>query len=361
MIALISVILIISAWLASIFVSNTAALSLLLLWVSVIVVLKTTPFFIKRMNAQKWSMYKDMNKIGAPKVAGLGSFPIMFGFTAAVMLSIFAFSFVHFIKLDLTILFAGFTTVFLIGCIGLFDDIIGWKKGIRQYQHALLPLAAALPLMAVRIGETAMSLPLIGRVEFGILYSLVLIPVGVTGAANATNMLAGLNGLEAGIGSILAATMLVLGFWTGNIEVIILMSALIGALIAFLYFNWFPAKIFPGDAVTLMVGASIAVAAIIGNLEKFGIALLALFFIELCLKARTRFQAESFGIPQKNGTLKAPERIGSFTHLMMRSGKLNEKQVVKRILVLQAIVSLLVLSWFYLDSVQFFVKVIPWF
>jgi hypothetical protein len=60
----------------------------------------------------------------------------------------------------------------------------------------LFPIIAALPLMAIAAGETTMFIPFFGIINLGIIYSLIVIPIGVTGASNAFNMLAGFNGLE---------------------------------------------------------------------------------------------------------------------------------------------------------------------
>jgi UDP-N-acetylglucosamine--dolichyl-phosphate N-acetylglucosaminephosphotransferase len=239
----------------------------------------TTPRIISRMEKNGF-VAPDMNKKGSPSVAEMGGTAIFFGFFAAAVLAIFLHSFFGWIPLDLTLLFAGFMTILLIAFIGIFDDIIGWKKGIRQYQHALFPIFAALPLMAVKAGTTVISVPLFGPVDFGLAYALVLIPFAVTGAANATNMLAGLNGLEAGLGAIMAGTMLLLSVVTKQPEAAVICAALLGALLGFLRFNWFPARIFPGDATTLMIGAAMAVAAILGNMEKIGLFLFALFFVD---------------------------------------------------------------------------------
>jgi UDP-N-acetylglucosamine--dolichyl-phosphate N-acetylglucosaminephosphotransferase len=313
----------------------------------------TTPRIISRMEKNGF-VAPDMNKKGSPSVAEMGGTAIFFGFFAAAVLAIFLHSFFGWIPLDLTLLFPGFMTILLIAFIGIFDDIIGWKKGIRQYQHALFPIFAALPLMAVKAGTTVISVPLFGPVDFGLAYALVLIPFAVTGAANATNMLAGLNGLEAGLGAIMAGTMLLLSVVTKQPEAAVICAALLGALLGFLRFNWFPARIFPGDATTLMIGAAMAVAAILGNMEKIGLFLFALFFVELVFKARSRFQSESFGVVQPDGTLRPPAKMGSLTHLVMSRGRFSEKQVTTILLLLQLCVAGLVLAYYYLNSHEYF-------
>lgn len=319
---------------------------------SFIVVWVMTPFIVERMRLRGITG-KDMNKFSKPAVAEMGGISVMFGLAFGVIVAIFCFTFLRIIKIDLTLLLAALLTVLLVGFIGIVDDLIGWRKGIRQWQHALFPLFAALPLMAARAGTTIVNMPFVGLVPLGIYYSLVLVPLGITGATNAFNMLAGFNGLEAGLGLICSLTLLVISLSTGHFESAILLAALCGALIAFLRYNWFPAKVFGGDSLTLMNGAAIAAASIIGDMEKIGLMLIAIFFVELVLKARHWFQAQSFGIPKKNGSLGPDKKIGSLTQVVMWLGKgrLKERQVTLAILFLQAIVSAIVLVLFFLKRI----------
>jgi UDP-N-acetylglucosamine--dolichyl-phosphate N-acetylglucosaminephosphotransferase len=305
---------------------------------------------------------KDMNKKKKPNVAELGGISIFIGFIFGAIIAIFFSTYLGF-ELNLLPFIAGILTIVLIGFIGTIDDIIGWKKGIRQWQHALFPIAAALPLMAVRVTNPPLTIPFfgvlpgefvlpIGVISFGVIYSLILVPIGVTGASNATNMLAGLNGLEASLAALILGTLAIIAFFNGKIEALIIALAMIGALIAFLRFNWFPAKIFGGDGLTLMSGASIAVVSILGDMEKLGVVLLILFFVELFIKSRSRFQAESYGIP-KGKYLLSPKKKQSLTHYFM-FGKVTEKQVVLRILAVQFVICLFVLAVAYLNSVMLF-------
>jgi UDP-N-acetylglucosamine--dolichyl-phosphate N-acetylglucosaminephosphotransferase len=306
------------------------------------------PFLISRMR-ERGLVGRDMNKPNKPKISEMGGIGVIFGFCFGVMVAIFLATYLKMVEFNLTVLLAGFSTIALIGFLGIVDDLIGWKKGIEQWQHALIPLFAALPLMAVKVGFTEMVFPIIGIVSFGIFYSLLVVPVGITGAANAFNMLAGLNGLEAGLGILASATLLAIAFFYGSPEAVILLAAILGALIAFLRFNWFPARVFPGDSLTLMIGATLAAACIIGNMEKLGVLVMALFFIELLIKAKNRFKSECFGIPQSDGTLKSPPGGGSLTHWVMRRGRFTEKQVVSVLLFMQLLVCISVFSLFWIS------------
>jgi UDP-N-acetylglucosamine--dolichyl-phosphate N-acetylglucosaminephosphotransferase len=317
--------------------------------IAIICILLIMPPFIKRMHEQSF-LGKDMNKFLRPPTAELGGVVVFLGFAFSVFSSIFIATYLGLININLSLLLAGFCTIAMICFVGIIDDIIGWKKGIRQWQHALFPIIAALPLMAIAAGETTMFIPFFGIINLGIIYSLIVIPIGVTGASNAFNMLAGFNGLEAGQGIILTATLTIIAILTGQTTAVVLGIAMIGALIGFLLFNWFPAKIFGGDSLTLMVGANLAVMSIIGNMETIGVLIMSLFIVEFFIKAKHKFQSECFGIPNKNGELCANPKGGSLTQFIMKlgNGKLTESKVVLIILGIQAIICCGVLLFYLL-------------
>lgn len=328
-------------------IAMTAAVSFLACWM-------LTPFIAARLK-KRGICGKDMNKPGRPEVPEMGGIAVLFGFAAAAMFSLAVYGFSGMPEMNLTALLAAFSTIVLVGAIGIVDDLIGWRKGIKQWQHAIAPLFAALPLMVLpqSIGFTDMTIPFIGVVSFGIYYAIFIVPIAITGASNAVNMLAGFNGLEAGMGTLIMATLLAVAATlpydhAGKLEAIIITSAILGALVAFLRYNWHPAKVFGGDSLTLMIGAGAAAVAIIGNIEKVALLLFALYFVELLFKAKHRFGSECYGIPQKDGTLAADPRGGSLTHWVMRRGKFTEQQVVLIILGMQALVCIAVfsLSWF---------------
>lgn len=323
----------------------------------------STPFLFNRLR-RRGIVGQDMNKLERPEIPEMGGIGIWLGFALGVLLAIFLDTYLGATKLNLTLFLAGMLTITIVAFIGIVDDLIGWRKGLRQYQHALLPILAALPLMAVNATNAPFTLPflgllpahivlpILGGVSFGLIYSLILIPIGVTGASNATNMLAGLNGLETGLGILIIGTLFVISVLENQAEAAILSACMTGALVGFLVFNWFPAKVFGGDSLTLMVGATIATVSILGNMEKIGIILMILYFAELVLKARHKFQAESFGMIQPDGTLKAPQKIGSLTHVAMRSGRLREDEVVLRILAAQTLVCLAVFALYFLNRTE---------
>lgn len=266
----------------------------------------------------------DMHKKNKPKLAEMGGLSVAAGFTSA-MLAAIAISGDEY----LVYMLAALSTILIVTIVGIADDLFQ----LRQDVKTILPVIAALPLVAINAGKHVMSLPVIGPVEFGIYYSLVIVPLGITGASNALNMLGGLNGLEAGLGivmhsTILICSMIVYRFNPSAIYAMMISSSMLGALIAFLFYNRYPAKVFPGDVTTLAIGCSLATAVILGNMEKLGLILIAPYLVELLLKARTKFKGQSFGTLRKDGTIEAPKEICSLTHVVMRAGRFTEPQIV---------------------------------
>ncbi len=320
------------------------------------------PFFIRRMHARGLTG-KDMNKNSKIEVAELGGMVVWLGFSSSIILAIFLSNYLFLLPLDMTLLLAGYATISMVFFLGVIDDLVGWRKGIRQWQHALFPLFAALPLMAIKITNPPMVLPIIGLlpneflipylgvVSFGLIYSLFIVPIGITGASNATNMLAGLNGLEAGLGLTILSFLFAIVFLQQVPTAAAISIAMMGSLLAFLVFNKCPAKVFGGDSLTLSIGATIATIAILANIEKLAVLMMLLYFIELYMKQKHKFQLSSFGLPQKDNTLKPPEIKSSFTHLIMSLGKYTESQITKIIISLQFIICLIVFLLYYFNMV----------
>jgi UDP-N-acetylglucosamine--dolichyl-phosphate N-acetylglucosaminephosphotransferase len=282
---------------------------------------------------------KDMNKENTPLVPLSGGVAVVAGTIGGLMLFVFLRKFFFttdsIITLDLEslmILFAAMFSMFLVTFIGFLDDLFIRKDkessdGLKQWQKPILTLAAAVPLMIIGAGTTIMGLPFFGRVDVGILYPLLFVPIGVVGASNMVNMLAGFNGMETGIGIVAIGSLGLFAFFNGSY-----LAALIGlmvfiSLIAFFLFNKYPAKILPGDSLTYMIGGTIAVLAIVGNIERAAIIVSIPFFIEFILKARKKFKADSYGY-YYNGKIKSKyDKIYSLPHIFTRTGRFTEKQI----------------------------------
>ena len=306
----------------------------------------------------------DVQKSGKPKVAEMGGPAITFGFLAGMFFYIFITTFIFNENTYLVDLFAAITTITIVSVIGMFDDLSrlfkiyqikmdrwGSEKriGLKQWQKPLLTLPAAIPLMAILAGDHTIAIPVLGVTNIGILYPLLLIPIGVVGAANATNMLAGMNGLEAGLGAVLLGSLGIFSYLTGNIAGAMIALTLAATMLAFLRYNWYPARIMPGDSLSYLIGVAAATVAIISNIEKFAVFLFIPWFIELLLKTKSKFKAENFGIIQADGTLKAPYEKGTYslTHIVMKFGRFKEWQVVSIIIGFEILLALIGFAVFY--------------
>ncbi|RME55034.1 glycosyl transferase family 4, partial [Candidatus Woesearchaeota archaeon] len=284
---------------------------LIALLISFMSTLMAMPYWIIR--AKKAGLCgKDMHKLDKRPVAEIGGIIVSMGFLIGVLsyVALDTFYMKHtfiesFLERDLYI-FATLTTILIVTIIGITDDILGWKIGLRQWQKPFLVAFASLPMIVTNAGHSIMTIPFIAKVNLGLLYPLLIIPIGISGAANGFNMLAGYNGLEARMGIITLSALGYLSWITDKGWVAVMAFSMVAALIAFYIFNRFPAKVFPGDTMTYSVGALIAIVAILGNLEKVALILFIPYFIQFFLKLRGTFRKESFAKVNNDGSLTLP-------------------------------------------------------
>lgn len=284
---------------------------------------------------------KDVNKPNKPRIAEMGGIAIVAGFSAGVMLAVFLQSFFNF-EFNLIYVLAALITVHTVAFIGISDDLLK----IPQWFKALLPLVAAVPLVVVRAASsTAMTLPFFGLVDFGIFYILILIPIGIAVASNLTNMLAGFNGMEGSMGSVMLLAMIVLAMAYGRIEILVLFIPMLGALLGFLPYNFYPAKIFPGDVGNLTIGAVVAAGVIIGNMEAAGAILLLPYVVDFFIKLINKFPSSNWWGVYKNGKLFAPQdKIRGFAQLIMKLNKgISEQKLVFTFIIIETIVAIAIL------------------
>lgn len=283
---------------------------------------------------------KDVNKEGRPEVAEMGGLAIVAGFTAGVLLAIMLNTF-NGLEFNITYVLAALVTIHAMGFIGVVDDLLDIPQAVK----AFLPLAAAVPLVAVSAaGSTAIGIPFVGNVDLGLVYILVLIPIGVAVASNLTNMLAGFNGMEAGMGSVIMLVLALLAFLNGSNEMLVLFLPMLGALLAFLLFNWYPAKAFPGDVGNLTIGAVVASGVIIGNMEGAGALILVLYVMDFFIKAYNRFPSSKWWGELKNGKLyPVGGKVRGFAQLIMKiGGGISERNLTLAFIGLQIMVGLAV-------------------
>lgn len=239
-------------------------------------------------------------------------------------------------------------TLLLASLLGFFDDALGWKRGISPIKRVLLTFPISLPLIAVKAGYSVIELPIIGTVDLGLIYPLFIVPIGVVGASNAFNMIAGYNGLESLQGLVLLSSASALLMYRGNLDAVAVALPVISSIIVFyLFYNRYPARAFPGNSFTYGIGAFYASLAIYWNFEKYAVYSFILYFLELLLFLRGLLDGiykENFGIVQEDGSLLPPYgKSYSLTHISIKivikfKKKCFETDVVKTIIILQLLV-----------------------
>jgi len=226
---------------------------------------------------------KNMNSEKQEEVAEMGGLVIIAGFGAGIFTVIAVKTFFDvFPSVDLISVLIALSSILIVVLIGIFDDLVSMPQQVK----AFMPVFAALPLIVIKEGSAFMKFPLFGNINFGLVYTLVIIPLEVTIAANAVNMLAGFNGLEVGMGIIAIGSLAIIAYLLGKVTVLVILIAALGALLAALHYNWYPAKILVGDVGTLSIGAIIAAVVIIGNFEIAGAILLIPYIIDFLIKAK---------------------------------------------------------------------------
>jgi phospho-N-acetylmuramoyl-pentapeptide-transferase len=150
-----------------------------------------------------------------------------------------------------------------------------------------------------------------------VLFIFVVVLI-ITSVSNGANLTDGLDGLAAGSSAIIGVTLALFAYVSGNIiaanylnimyipnsgELVIYMSAFVGACIGFLWYNSFPAQVFMGDTGSLALGGIIAVLAILIRKELMIPLLCGVFLIEnlsvIIQISYYKYTRKKFGSPKR--------------------------------------------------------------
>jgi len=131
--------------------------------------------------------------------------------------------------------------------------------------------------------------------QYAWLVFIPLVIIIVTAVSNGANLTDGIDGLAAGTSAIIALTLGILAWISGNVifsdyldvmfipragEIVVFVGAFTGALVGFLWYNAYPAQVFMGDTGSLTIGGIIAVIALIVRKELLIPVLCGIFFAE---------------------------------------------------------------------------------
>ncbi|MDN7241340.1 phospho-N-acetylmuramoyl-pentapeptide-transferase [Planococcus sp. N028] len=175
--------------------------------------------------------------------------------------------------------------LFGFGLIGFLDDfikvVLKRNLGLTSLQKLVAQIVIAIVsfflLNSINF-DTALNIPFTSiSIELSGLYVLFLI-FWLVGFSNAVNLTDGLDGLVAGTASIAFAAFGVLAVFQDQMGVALFTFTVAGALIGFLIFNKYPAKVFMGDTGSLALGGALAVVSILLK-QEFLLLIIGLVFV----------------------------------------------------------------------------------
>lgn len=283
-----------------------------------------TPKWINRAHS-KGLEGRDMNKYKKPKVAETGGIVVFAAFLLGMLVILASYWFAgHPDAILLTL--ASLASLSIITFIAYTDDVSGWKKGFVRWKKPLITAVAVIPLIPFLLDRMAVFL-LGYQVDLPFLfYPLIMVPIGFIVATNAVNLIGGFNGLETSLAIIGLSTLM---WFAQATEFFPILLVAVSSMVAFLWFNRYPSRVFPGDTFTYFVGALFAVVAVMGNFQSIAVLIMAPYILEGAIKSREIhyiyknkhiFKPECFGIPDKDCNLKPPySQIWSVTHIAIRA------------------------------------------
>ncbi|OGN17450.1 MAG: phospho-N-acetylmuramoyl-pentapeptide-transferase [Candidatus Yanofskybacteria bacterium RIFCSPHIGHO2_02_FULL_50_12] len=159
----------------------------------------------------------------------------------------------------------------LAGMIGLADDMIGVLKrgGLKLIKRLFFfNIVAAIGAwwFYIKLGISTITVPFFGDFNIGWLYIpyVMFILIATAFSMNETD---GLDGLSGGVFLTIFAALTAVAFDQGRIDLAIFLSAIMGALVGFLWFNIYPAKFFMGDTGVMALGFTVGAVALLTGTE----------------------------------------------------------------------------------------------
>ncbi len=233
-----------------------------------------------------------------------------------------------------------FFTFLSFGILGLYDDVkkfFQFEKagffGLRLKHKLILQIllsTAVACMLYFNLGISFLHIPFIGTFQMGILY-IPFATFVIVAFTNAVNITDGLDGLASG-----SLMISLFGLWFLSASILdvplsMFLALWIGALVSFLYFNVYPARMFMGDVGALAFGATLAV---VGLLLGKGIALGVIGFIFVFEIATSLTQLLSKKFLKRKAFPVAP------FHLFLQHHGWEEPKIVQRAWLVQILLTL---------------------
>lgn len=231
----------------------------------------------------------------------------------------------------------------LVWVVGMIDD----RKPVPAVLKLLVQIIAALVVMIYGIRMTGLTLPWLGYVQFPIFVSILITLFWLLGFMNMVNLADGLDGLAAGIVAIASGTFFIVCILQGETKVLlfskqlklaaVLSAALCGATLGFLFYNFFPARVFMGDGGALFLGFMLGCISTIGTLKTSAVLALILPILVVALPVLDVAFALLRRFRSGRGLMQ-PDR-GHFHHRLLALGW-TQREIVLLVYVVTLLLSL---------------------
>lgn len=231
-----------------------------------------TPRFIIRAK-EKGVVVRDVYKKGTVYVPTRGGLVILMAifFTVAILAAFHIRNAWQEPTEFWIVFYAESFIIAIYAAMGIIDDYIN----IGRIAKILVPFFLSfLHLSLITKVSTTVHLPVIGSIDLQRFYIYGVMPMYVLVTANLVNMHSGFNGLQSGMSSMILIFMLVKSILISNVSNMYVIAAVTGAIIAFWWFNKYPAKILEGNIGSLSVGAAIGIAIVVQGFIVSGFIML---------------------------------------------------------------------------------------
>ena len=253
--------------------------------ISFLSALAVTPFFVKFLSRHQFNkqirsadsapIFSKMHsgKAGTPTSGGIIIWATVLGLAFVFWLGNILFDgffgYINFVDRAQTYL--PLFTMLVAALLGLFDDFLGILRigpnggGLKMRNKIVMYFLVAL-LGALwfyyRLDWDVLSVPLFGQFIIGWWYIPIFIFI-IIASAFSTNEADGLDGLAGGILLFAFTALTVVAFTLGRYQLATFGGAVVGALLAFLWFNIYPARFFMGDTGSMSLGITMGVIAML--------------------------------------------------------------------------------------------------
>lgn len=299
----------------------------LALGVALVVAFVTTPLaraFARRVGAV--DIPKDGRRMHNHPIPRLGGLAIFLGFIISVVM---------FADIERQVQGMLLGSIIIV-TIGMIDDIVplpAWLKFL--FQVAAAGVAVAFGIRIERISNPAFWSD-VSYINFGV-WSIPITMIWIVGITNPVNPIDGLDGLAVGVSAISSMSVLVISLVLGQLNIAIILAALLGACLGFMPYNLNPARIFMGDTGALFLGYVLATVSVMGLLKFYAIISFAVPLLALGLPIFDTIFAIIRRLLKGQNPM-SPDR-GHFHHRLVDMG-LSQKQAVAILYSISAVLGL---------------------